>query len=51
MKHTVIPPRSRAGRLVFPALRWSGETGFDHEGDAIETALGIGAGGFVLFGG
>jgi beta-glucosidase-like glycosyl hydrolase len=39
------------GRLVFPALRWSDETGFSHENATIGTALGYGAGGFILFGG
>lgn len=46
-----MPPRSRAGRLVFPALRWSEQSGFTHEEPAIRTALEIGAGGFVIFGG
>ncbi|MGQ0703323.1 MAG: glycoside hydrolase family 3 N-terminal domain-containing protein [Gemmatimonadales bacterium] len=39
------------GRLVFPALRWREETGFAHEEDAMERALGFGTGGFILFGG
>ena len=40
-----------AGRLVFPALRWRAESGFDHEAEAIAAALAFGAGGFILFGG
>src|SRR5690606_38565408 len=39
------------GRLVLPALRWSDETGFDHEEAVIEDALDFGAGGFIIFGG
>jgi len=40
-----------AGRLLMPALRWSAGTGFAHEAEAIETALALGAGGFIIFGG
>jgi beta-glucosidase-like glycosyl hydrolase len=39
------------GRLLFPALRWHPQTGFDHEAEAIDTALRIGVGGFCFFGG
>jgi beta-glucosidase-like glycosyl hydrolase len=39
------------GRLLFPALRWSPVTGFDHERAVIDAALDAGAGGFCLFGG
>lgn len=39
------------GRLIFPALRWSAETGFAHEEAAWRAALEWGAGGFILFGG
>ena len=39
------------GRVILPALRWQGETGFAHESDAIEQALSFGAGGFIIFGG
>jgi beta-glucosidase-like glycosyl hydrolase len=39
------------GRLVFPALRWREETGFDHEDSHIEAALAAGVGGFLVFGG
>lgn len=38
-------------RLLSPALRWSDDTGFDHERDSIEVALELGVGGFILFGG
>jgi beta-glucosidase-like glycosyl hydrolase len=38
-------------RLLFPALRWSETTGFDHETERIETTLERGVGGFILFGG
>jgi beta-glucosidase-like glycosyl hydrolase len=38
-------------RLLFPALRWSADTGFDHETGTIDFALEHGAGGFIIFGG
>lgn len=38
-------------RLLFPALRWSDETGFGHETETIDGALDLGVGGFCLFGG
>ena len=38
-----------AARLLFPALRWSADTGFDHERARIERALELGVGGFILF--
>ena len=38
-------------RLVLPALRWSADTGFDHEAQNITTALELGVGGFIIFGG
>jgi beta-glucosidase len=41
----------RAARLLFPALRWQAETEFAHEAAAIEHALGMGVGGFIIFGG
>jgi beta-glucosidase len=37
-------------RLVFPALRWRKETGFGHEDGAIDAALSLGVGGFIVFG-
>lgn len=41
----------RTGRLLLPALRWARHTGFAHEDGAIDTALELDAGGFILFGG
>ena len=38
-------------RLLFPALRWSETTGFDHESERIEATLKRGVGGYILFGG
>lgn len=38
------------GRLVLPALRWRKETGFSHEDGAIDAALELGVGGFIVFG-
>jgi hypothetical protein len=38
-------------RLVFPALRWRAETGFDHEDTVVREGLARGVGGFILFGG
>lgn len=40
-----------AGRLVLPALRWRDASGYAHEEATIRTALEIGAGGFIIFGG
>lgn len=39
------------GRLLMPALRWREGEGFAHEAAAIDAALELGVGGFVLFGG
>ncbi len=39
------------GRLLLPALRWDRDRGFDHLDDAIDELLGLGVGGFILFGG
>ncbi len=39
------------GRLVMPALRWRDGSGYAHEEPVIATALEIGAGGFIIFGG
>ena len=39
------------GRLIFPALRWRAEGGFAHEAGAIDEALEVGVGGFIIFGG
>jgi beta-glucosidase len=38
-------------RLLFPAIRWDAERGFDTARPAIEPALQLGVGGFILFGG
>jgi beta-glucosidase len=38
------------GRLAFPALRWRPETGYAHEDRAIDEALSLGVGGFIVFG-
>jgi beta-glucosidase len=38
-------------RLLFPALRWDERTGFAGEAAAIERALALGVGGFIIFGG
>jgi beta-glucosidase-like glycosyl hydrolase len=38
------------GCLVLPALRWRRETGFAHEDRAIDSALELGVGGFIVFG-
>ena len=38
-------------RLTFPALRWREDSGFDHESAHIDSALELGVGGFILFGG
>jgi beta-glucosidase-like glycosyl hydrolase len=45
------PAAELLGRLIMPALRWDDATGFDHEGEAIDRALALGVGGFILFGG
>ncbi|HET7584140.1 MAG TPA: glycoside hydrolase family 3 N-terminal domain-containing protein [Gemmatimonadaceae bacterium] len=38
-------------QLLIPAIRWSDERGYDGERQAIESALRLGVGGFILFGG
>lgn len=38
-------------RLLLPAVRWSAEDGYRREWDAMERALELGVGGFILFGG
>ncbi|MGE0554953.1 MAG: glycoside hydrolase family 3 N-terminal domain-containing protein [Gemmatimonadales bacterium] len=40
-----------AGPLIFPAIRWDAAAGYEPSRPAIERALGIGVGGFILFGG
>jgi beta-glucosidase-like glycosyl hydrolase len=37
--------------LLVPALRWDSEQGFSHLRRAIDESLGIGVGGFLIFGG
>src|SRR6185312_572209 len=37
--------------LLVPAIRWDAERGWDAERPAIERALALGVGGFILFGG
>lgn len=41
----------RVSRLVFPAIRWRDDTGFEHEWDSIRQALALDVGGFIIFGG
>ena len=43
-------PRIAPGRLLMPALRWDGSA-YRAEGGALDTALGLGVAGFILFGG
>ncbi len=38
-------------RMLFPALRWHAERGFEDERRLIDRALELGVGGFVIFGG
>lgn len=38
-------------RLILPAIRWAEATGFSHEEPMIASALELGVGGFILFGG
>lgn len=37
--------------LFFPAIRWDGQRGFESQRAAIDEALHLGVGGFILFGG
>lgn len=41
----------RAGRVLFPAIRWDPGEGFAPAARGIDLALGLGVGGFILFGG
>jgi beta-glucosidase-like glycosyl hydrolase len=41
----------RPARLLAPAIRWKDGAGFSHEREAIDRAIALGVGGFVLFGG
>ncbi len=38
-------------RLIIPAVRWKPDAGFSHEQPAIDEALALGVGGFIIFGG
>jgi beta-glucosidase-like glycosyl hydrolase len=42
---------SAAAALLLPAIRWDTNHGFDAERAAIDKALALGVGGFILFGG
>ena len=39
------------GRVLFPAIRWDPDQGFTPAARSIDLALGLGVGGFILFGG
>jgi beta-glucosidase-like glycosyl hydrolase len=41
----------RGGRVLFPAIRWDPARGFAADAPAIDRALALGVGGFILFGG
>jgi beta-glucosidase len=40
-----------AAQLLIPAIRWDSQHGFDREKPAIDAALALGVGGFIIFGG
>ncbi|HSJ64756.1 MAG TPA: glycoside hydrolase family 3 N-terminal domain-containing protein [Gemmatimonadaceae bacterium] len=40
-----------AAQLLLPAIRWDSQHGFDREKPAIDAALALGVGGFIVFGG
>jgi beta-glucosidase len=40
-----------AAQLLLPAIRWDSQHGFDREKPAIDAALALGVGGFIIFGG
>jgi beta-glucosidase-like glycosyl hydrolase len=42
---------SASSALLLPAIRWDANNGFDGERAAIDKALALGVGGFILFGG
>ncbi len=42
---------SEIAELFYPAIRWDASRGYDGERPAIEQALKLGVGGFILFGG
>ena len=41
----------RASRLLFPDLRHRPDSGFEHERERVRSALELGVGGFIVFGG
>jgi beta-glucosidase-like glycosyl hydrolase len=43
--------RLEIARLMLPALRWSGDDGYEGFRETIERGLALGVGGFILFGG
>jgi beta-glucosidase len=42
---------SEIAELFYPAIRWDAQHGYEGEREAIEVALKLGVGGFILFGG
>jgi beta-glucosidase-like glycosyl hydrolase len=42
---------SRVAELFFPAIRWDGQHGYEAQRAAMDQALELGVGGFILFGG
>ena len=42
---------SEIAELFYPAIRWDSQRGYEGEREAIEVALKLGVGGFILFGG
>ena len=42
---------SEIAELFYPAIRWDSAHGFEEQRDHIGTALNLGVGGFILFGG
>src|SRR3954469_17328033 len=42
---------SEVAELFYPAIRWDATTGYETERAAIDAALKLGVGGFILFGG
>jgi beta-glucosidase len=42
---------SEVAELFYPAIRWDAQHGYEGEREAIEVALKLGVGGFILFGG
>ncbi len=42
---------SEVAELFYPAIRWDATHGFESQRDAIDEAISLGVGGFILFGG